>query len=486
MGAALGHARLAAAARPRRDLGGRPMSAQPAAMTESAPSASEEPAGGALPRLLAGIPDDGAMTLGEHLAVHGPPPAARDGGRRRGREQADALIEEVAAAGLLGRGGAGFPTATKMRGVAAARGRAIVLANGAEGEPASLKDHTLLELVPHLVLDGAVLAAEAVGADEVVIGACEFAGASLDGVALAIAEREAASQGGRRAPSLRLVIVPGHYVAGQESALVNYLNGGPAKPTFTPPLPFEQGVGRRPTLVNNIETLAQLALIARHGAAWFRRLGTPTQPGSALVTLSGPVVHPGVYEIEHGASLASLIGAGGGATARLRGALLGGYAGSWIGAERVAALTLSNEHLAPHGASLGAGVVLLLSEHACPVAEAVRVARWLADQSARQCGPCLHGLDALADTIAEVASGTARGRPAERIDRLATLTARRGACSHPDGAVNLLLSALEAFQTDFADHARHGPCDACAREPELPLPAREVSLQTLRGKEARA
>ena len=176
-----------------------------------------------------------------------------------------------------------------MRAVAASRGRAVVVANGAEGEPASLKDRTLMELVPHLVLDGAAIAAEAIGADEVIVGACEFADEGLDGIATAIAEREAAYGSGRGTPRIRLVVVPGHYAAGQESALVNYLGGGPAKPTFTPPLLFEQGVGRRPTLVNNVETLAHVALIARHGAAWFRALGTPSQPGSALVTLSGPV-----------------------------------------------------------------------------------------------------------------------------------------------------------------------------------------------------
>ena len=431
-----------------------------------------------LPRLLSGIPDQGSMTLGEHAEVHGALPARARRGRRGGRERADALIEEIAAAGLLGRGGAGFPTATKMRAVAGGRGRPIVVANGAEGEPASLKDHTLLELLPHLVLDGAILAAEAVGADEVVIAACEYAGASVEGVSLAIAEREAAA--GPEIPALRLVILPGHYVAGEESALVNFLGGGPAKPLFTPPRPFERGVNRRPTLVNNVETLAHIALIARHGAAWFRQLGTPTQPGSALVTLSGPVAHPGVYEIEHGASLASLIEAGGGATARLRGALLGGYAGSWIGAERLHGLGLSNEHLAPHGATLGAGVVLLLSEEACPVAETARLARWLAEQSTGQCGPCVHGLDALALTLEQIAAGVTEGRATERVDRLASLVSRRGACSHPDGTANLILSALEAFPSEFAEHARRGPCQGCAAAGELPLPLRLVSDETLR------
>jgi NADH:ubiquinone oxidoreductase subunit F (NADH-binding) len=243
-------------------------------------------------------------------------------------------------------------------------------------------------------------------------------------------------------------------------------------------LPFERGLRRRPTLVDNLETLAHIALIARRGAAWFRQLGTPTQPGSALVTLSGPVAHPGVYEIEHGASLGSLIEAGGGTTAGLGGVLLGGYCGAWIGAERLQNVALSKEHLAPHGATLGAGVVALLSEHACPVAETARVGRWMAGQSARQCGPCVHGLDALATAVEELAGGAPGARAKQRIDRLASLTIRRGACAHPDGAVNLLLSALDTFGVEFADHARHGPCEACARPPELPLPVRPVEDAT--------
>ena len=173
-----------------------------------------------------------------------------------------------------------------------------------------------------------------VGADEVIVCVCESARRGHR------EHRATRSKNATRPPSarrsVRLATVPGHYVAGQESALVNYLNGGPAKPTFTPPMPFEQGVRRRPTLVNNAETLAHVALIARHGAQWFRQLGTPSQPGSALVTLSGPVAHPGVYEIEHGASLSLADRAAGGRTAHVHGALLGGYAGTWIGGELLA------------------------------------------------------------------------------------------------------------------------------------------------------
>ncbi len=415
-----------------------------------------------LPRLLADVPAGEPMTLEHHLAVHGDLPLER---RRRRTESA--LIERVDRAGLRGRGGAGFPTATKLRAVAAARRRPIVVVNAAEGEPASLKDATLCQLVPHLVLDGAELAASAVGADEAIVCVCESAIDSAESIAGAIDERRRLAGSSVR---MSLSVVPGGYVVGQESALVNHLNGGATIPTFTPPMPFEQGVKRRPTLVNNAETLAQLALIARHGASWFRELGMPSQPGSALVTLSGPVANAGVYEIEHGASLASLLDAAGGATAPTRAVLLGGYAGTWIDGALLSGLSLSDEHLAPHDASLGAGVVLLLSDAACPVRETARVARWLAEQSTRQCGPCLNGLDALALAVEELAGGEAHGNPTARLDRLASLVRRRGACGHPDGAVRFVLSAYATFAPEFADHARHGACDACAGPAELPLP----------------
>jgi NADH:ubiquinone oxidoreductase subunit F (NADH-binding) len=427
-----------------------------------------------LPRLLQGVPARGAMSLQAHLEIHGEPPAGRRDrrwpiGDSADRRSAAALIDQVEQAGLGGRGGAGFPTARKMRSVAEGKGRPIVLVNATEGEPASLKDKTLLETLPHLVLDGAVLAARAIGAEEAVVCVCESAGAARERTAAAIAERE--RLGGHWA-QIALATAPASYVAGQEAALVNHLNGGEAKPTFTPPAPYERGVRRRPTLVNNAETFAHVALIARHGPRWFRQLGLDEQPGSTLITLSGPLAYPGVYEIEHGASLASLVEAAGGMRARVRGALFGGYAGTWIEASALSGLALSNTHLAPYGATLGAGVLALLSEHACPVAEVTRVTRWLARESAGQCGPCVHGLDALADTLEHTMRGGVSGRnAAARVEQLYGLVARRGACGHPDGTARFALSGIEVFATEFADHAKHGTCDACARAPELPLPA---------------
>ncbi len=478
MGAALRDARVAAGPLLHGPLllphRGEPVSGYGSLAERSAVPAGPDGPPAGLPRLLAGIPARGALSLGAHLALHGALPAGLASPPARGRRGSSGLIDLVDAAGLRGCGGAGYPLATKLRAVAGATrsplgGRPVVVVNGAEGEPASAKDRTLLRSLPHLVLDGALLAAGAVGAHEILLGVCASDPAALDACALALAERGTPRRG---APTVQLVAVPARYVAGQESALVSFLSGGPALPTFTPPRPFERGVRGRPTLVSNVETLAHLALLARHGSEWFRELGTPTQPGSALVTLSGPVAFPGVYEIEHGSPLLALLDAAEGPTAPLRAVLLGGYCGTWLDASLLRSVALSDEHLAPHGATLGAGVVVLLSTAACPVAELARLVRWLASESARQCGPCVFGLDALACAFESLVLGDAPGGQGavSRIATLAGLVNRRGACAHPDGAARLVASALDVFAEELADHARHGPCAACARPSELPRP----------------
>ncbi len=419
-----------------------------------------------LPRLLSGISAGGQMSLRQHLEIHGEIPAGH--GRRHRRRNAAGLIESVERAGLRGRGGSAFPTAVKMRAVAAARRRGIVVANGGEGEPASLKDRLLLEALPHLVLDGGSFAAAAVGAGELIVCVPQSASAARASLTQALRERERERYD---AVTTRLVLVPDRYLAGQESALVSHLNGGPGLPTLTPPMPFERGVKQRPTLVNNVETLAHVALIARNGSAWFRELGAPGEPGSTLVTLSGAVAYPGVYEIEHGTSLTDLLEAAGGQTSEIAALLLGGYSGTWLPGSLAGTLTLSAEQLAPHGASLGAGIVVALSEDACGVAETARIARWLAEQTAGQCGPCVHGLNAIARAVEELAAGAAASGTERRIARWASMVQRRGACAHPDGAVRFISSALDVFAEELADHARNGPCRACARPSELPLSA---------------
>jgi NADH:ubiquinone oxidoreductase subunit F (NADH-binding) len=414
-----------------------------------------------LPRLLSGC-SHGAMTqLDRHLEVHGPLPGPRqlDGA---------ALIDAVEAAGLRGRGGAAFPTARKLRAVRAGRGRPLVVANGCESEPISAKDALLLCEAPHLVLDGAGLAARAAGASEVILAVEAPNTAARTSLEHALAQRAEARLDDA---AFELFAAAERFLSGQETALVSQLNGGPARPTFVPPRPADRGVARRPTLIQNVETLAHLALIARHGPGWYSALGTRSEPGSTLVTLAGALADPGVYEIELGTPLPTLLAAAGGLTSEISGLLIGGYFGSWLPSDRHGELALSNKALARHGASLGCGAVVALPADSCPVAETVRVAIYLATETARQCGPCVHGTAAIARTLHGIAEGKAPRSAFADLDRWTTELPGRGACHHPNGLAQFVATALDVFAAQFADHARRGPCEACRSAAVLPVPA---------------
>jgi NADH:ubiquinone oxidoreductase subunit F (NADH-binding) len=345
--------------------------------------------------------------------------------------------------------------ARKMRAVAEGGRRPVVVANGTEGEPVSAKDKLLLQSTPHLVLDGVALAAEAVGAGRAIICVEQAARQALLSVEAAVDERRA-----RRVDPLEieLVATPTGYVVGEESALVRWLNGGPPKPTFVPPRPFEKGVAGRPTLVQNVETLAHLALLVRYGPDWFREIGTPGHTGSALITVSGPVARPGVYEIAPGTSIAQTIASCGGSTDDVRAVLVGGFAGRWLELGHHPQLALSDDELRPAGAALGAGVVVVLSRRGCGLAETVRMARYLAGESSGQCGPCVNGLSAIAAGLDQLHRGDGGPGLMATLRRWTTDVAGRGACHHPDGAVHLVASALEVFSDDIAWHALHGRC----------------------------
>ena len=407
-------------------------------------SLARDPGHDGLPRLLAGLePGGDAMTLAAHVGIHGPLPNIAP----------NQLIEEVERSGLRGRGGADFPTARKLRAVAARRRVGPMLVNGSETEPASAKDRLLLARLPHLVLDGAVLAAGAVGSSEVIVKVGESARDALQALDGAISMRS-----GDRV-RFQVVAGPEGYVAGEESAVVHYLNSSVAKPTFVPPRPFERGYRGRPTLIQNPETLAQLALVARFGSEWYRELGTVVDPGSALVTITGAVRAPGVYELAFGTPMSHLLEAAGGPAEPLQALLVGGYFGTWVDASRAVGLRLSREDLRSVGCSLGSGVLIALGESACGLHESARVISYLAEQSAGQCGPCVYGLRAIADAFGGLADGVGGARERDRVLRWCSEVRGRGACHHPDGAVRFVESALRVFGRDVQGHSR-GRCDA--------------------------
>jgi NADH:ubiquinone oxidoreductase subunit F (NADH-binding) len=367
------------------------------------------------------------------------------------------LLEVIDRSGLRGRGGAWFPTGRKWRSVAAASARrpAAVIVNASEGEPLSAKDRTLLHSRPHLVLDGALIAAEAVGADVVLIYVSRPSHAAARVLRQALTQRRRAHQ---RGPVVQLMQTAHRYVAGESSSVVRRAGGGVAKPVPGPPHPSDCGLDGRPTLVQNVETLAHVALIARRGDQWFRDRGVADAPGTTLLTVSGDVHAPGVYEVDVGTALTTALALAGGPAVPVSGVLIGGYFGSWLAGGQAAHTALT-----PSQVTLGCGVVGVVGEDVCPLREAARIVSFLAAESAGQCGPCVHGLRAIADAMSRLAAGDADRGDLIRLDRWTAMVDGRGGCRHPDGAVYNVRSALSAFSADVERHIAGPPCPATGR-----------------------
>lgn len=401
---------------------------------------------------LVGALGDGP-DLASHLAAYGTVPALGRG----------SLAELAEQAGLTGRGGAAFPTARKLATVGARR-RAVVVANASEGEPASLKDKALLRARPNLVLDGLQLAAAEVGAVRVVLYLHRDPRLSAE-LAAQLAQRQRAGVDLR---PVEIVAAPHRFLAGEESALATKVSGGLALPRFTPPRVFEAGVDGAPTLVQNVETLAQLALLARFGPAWFRSAGSESEPGTMLTTLHTSGGRR-VAEAALGTPLAALLGDLNSPTTPAAAVLVGGYHGVWLPADRARDLRLANADLRPHGAAVGAGVLAALPAGNCGLVETARVVRYLAAESAGQCGPCLNGLPAIANGLLELAGTHPSDRVVADVQRWSGLVSGRGACHHPDGTIRLVRTALTVFAEEIARH-QQGHCSASSNVAFLPVP----------------
>jgi NADH:ubiquinone oxidoreductase subunit F (NADH-binding) len=380
-------------------------------------------------------------SLDEHLRCFGV----------RGRPVGAGLARLLTDAGLSGRGGAGFPTGRK---VAAVSGRnAVVIGNAAEGEPLSSKDAALLRRSPHLVFDGLSEVTAAVGARQAYL--------YLPGRLFAAARRAQAERDRAGYPELAVTLVeaPDRFVAGEESAVIRRIEGGPAVPRDRVKVVAESGLRGAPTMVGNVETLAHIALIARFGARWFRSIGDAANPGTMLVTLSGtPTRDLRVVEVPTGTPLAEVLGFGAVDHRQLRAVLVGGYHGSWVPAHDIQHARLTHGHsIAP-----GAGIVHTLELADCGLARTADIVAYLAGEAAGQCGPCANGLPALARLFGDLAAGRAGPCVVEDIRRLAGLVAGRGACRHPDGTARLIASALTTFACDVDLHL-HGGCEGLRR-----------------------
>jgi len=395
--------------------------------------------------------------------------AYREVGGYLSLDDADELLHEVERSGLQGRGGAAFPLGVKLRTVrdnGRLAGGCVAVANGEEGEPASIKDRWLLRHRPHLVLDGLRLAAAMVSADRAYVYVSDAE--SARSVETALTEH---AFGGI---TIELFSVEPGYIAGEETAVTRAINGGPVKPTDKPPRPFQKGVGGLPTLVSNVETLANLPYLQRHGSAAFRSLGTSSSPGTLLVTLTGGGRPPGLYEIPHGLPFRELLALHGVSSEQVQGALLGGYFAGLLD-RAVLDATLDHETLRGLGSGLGCGAIAVITED-CPVAVAASVLAYFDRENAGQCGSCFNGTAAMAAAAGALRDGAATSEDLDRLRRWSVVLRGRGACATLDAATTVAASLLDQFPQAVARHLENtcGTCRAHAFRAQRPYEAEAV------------
>ncbi len=429
-------------------------------------------------------------SLSMHLSEHGalPTPAPRHG-KTPGR-----LVAELERSGLRGRGGGWFPAFRKWNAVvdsSVERGRLgrtrhpVVIANGMEGEPASAKDAVLMASSAHLIFDGITAAAATIGATDAFL-ALHRDSNLLPILTKALDERHAA---GIDTLPISLVTPPARYVASEESALSHWVGEGIATPVY-PDRPFQKGAAGRPTLVQNVETLSHIGLIARHGGDWYRQVGVPSAPGTTLVTIGGAVQEEGVVEVPTGTPVRDIIALAGGLTEPVRGYLTGGYGGGWVAADGFDATAWDPDAMRDAGAVIGASVLWLVGESECPLNEIARVTAWMAGESAGQCGPCIYGLPSISDDVHHLAMRHMNDSEMKRLEQRLKLVQNRGGCKHPDGTARFVATGLKAFADEVALHLDRrcsAPLDRPVSRPgtegSLPVPAPRLALVDISGRD---
>ncbi|MFE3640826.1 NADH-ubiquinone oxidoreductase-F iron-sulfur binding region domain-containing protein [Streptomyces sp. NPDC059169] len=427
---------------------------------QAGPGTAPEEAAGAAPSATAKATRVRSLDPGSPGTLLGRDPGVTEGsaaylesGGYRNPDRPAELLRLIGDAGLLGRGGAGFPAAVKLAAVRDADGVPVVVANGEEGEPGSVKDRWLLSARPHLVLDGLARAAAITGAEQGYVYLSDPLAAAR--VRRALAEHPA--------PLPIDVVETDHsYVAGEETAVVRRINGGPALPTAKPPRPYQRGVADRPTLVSNVETLARIALVAahpdlRHRIARSTLLTLSADRGTAAAA-NGTAL---LAEARYGTTLGALAEEADAADAS--GALMGGLFGGLVG-RGWSSLGVEPSALSAAGTALGCGAIRFLAPGACPVSTAADAVDTLAAGSARQCGVCVSGTTAIRDALRQLTTGTAEPDTAERLERWSARLPGRGACGLLDAAASTAGSILRAFPGLVRSHL-DATCPTCASVP---------------------
>jgi len=387
------------------------------------------------------------------------------------------VIEEIRAAGLRGRGGSGFPTAAKWR---VARemdaDRKIVVANLMAADPSALGDRALAEGNPHLVVEGLIIAAYAVGASEAIVAVRRDWPLAIERLQTAIREATDSHLGGYLVlgtdTSVQLSVWEGSgaYVAGEETALISALSGDRGMPLIRPPYPAERGLWGAPTIVQNGETLAHVAWILAHSPDAFASVGTEASRGTKLVTVMGRVGEPGLLEIPLGTPLLDLLGMAGGGTGTTKALFVGGPGGGAIDAGSLN-LPYDFDDLEGAGAIIGSGSVLVTDSATCMV----DTARFFIDFSAREaCGkavPCRIGTKRLVETVDRILAATPRPNDFTLLRDLSRKVSDTALCKLERLASGPILTTLDRFGDEYRAHAERGVCiaGACRTSELLPL-----------------
>jgi NADH-quinone oxidoreductase subunit F len=393
------------------------------------------------------------------------------------RRTPEQVIGEIEAAGLRGRGGAGYPTAAKWR---AARGtaadRRIVVANVMSADPSSLGDRALAEGNPHLIVEGALIAAYAAGASEAIIAVRRDWTSAIDRLRTAIREVTEAHLAGYlvlgtdTSISLDVWEGSGAYVAGEETALISALSGDRGMPLIRPPYPAERGLWGTPTVVQNAETLAHVTWIMAHSAEAFASTGSERSRGTKLVTVMGRVEEPGLLEVALGSPLIDLVGLAGGGIGSTKAVFVGGPGGGALDAGSFT-LPYDYESLEGAGAIVGSGSVLVTDAATCMV----DTARFFADFSAREaCGkavPCRIGTRRLVEALDRILAATPRPNDFSLLRELSRKVSDTALCQLERIASKPILTTLDRFGDEYRAHAERGVClaGACRMEGVAPL-----------------
>ena len=382
---------------------------------------------------------------------------------------AEEVIKVVSDAGLRGRGGAGFPTGKKwqLTREAAEEHRYLVL-NGGEDEPGSKKDRVLLENLPHLVLEGTILAAYAIAASKAYLYINARYDTAIKSINDALAEAKIAGYWGSNvlgsdfSLDIEVVPAPHNYVAGEDTAVLEVIEGKKPWPRQKPPFPVTVGLFGKPTAVNNVETLANVAPIVLKGADWYRKFGTPESAGTMIFSLNDDVNRPGVYELPFGTPLRYLIeDCGGGIKGgkKIKAIMPAAPSSAFLPLEKIDT-PLDHNSMRDAGAALGCGVVKLVSQDTCIVEELVKIADFFAAESCGQCPACRMETNTLAMMIKKVQAGQGGQPILDQFGKILAFNKGKGFCNLIAMPGPPIESAIKLFPADFEAHLSTGKCPA--------------------------